>query len=37
VRIWKNCRNRSRVGIDWHFTTDNARIKLRHLYPKTFN
>lgn len=36
VRIWKNCRNRNRVGIDWHFTTNNARIKLRRLYPKTF-
>jgi hypothetical protein len=35
VRIWKICRNRNRVGIEWHFTTDNARVKLRHLYPKT--
>jgi hypothetical protein len=35
VRIWKKCRNCNRVGIDWHFTTNNARIKLRHLYPKT--
>lgn len=37
VRTWKNCRNRRRVGIDWQFTTDNARIKLRHLYPKMLN
>jgi hypothetical protein len=31
ARIWKNYRNRSHIGIDWQFTTDNARIKLRHL------
>jgi hypothetical protein len=37
ARIWKNCRNRHNVGIDWQFTTDNARTKLRHLYPKTLN
>jgi hypothetical protein len=37
ARLWTNCRNRSRVGIDWHFTTDNARIKLRHLYPETLS
>jgi len=37
ARIWKNCRNRRRVHIDWQFTTDNARIKLRHLYPKMLN
>ncbi|RDI16594.1 hypothetical protein DFR72_104625, partial [Lentzea flaviverrucosa] len=21
-------------GIDWQFTTDDARTRLRHLYPK---
>ncbi|MBB6419435.1 hypothetical protein HDC93_005043, partial [Streptomyces sp. AK010] len=21
--------------VDWHFTTDDARVKLRHLYPTT--
>ena len=35
VRIWKKCRNRKRVSIEWQFTTENARITLRHLYPKT--
>lgn len=34
ARIWKNCRNRSRIHVDWQFTTADARIKLRHLYPK---
>ena len=27
-------RNARQVGIDWQFTTQDARIKLRHLYPK---
>ncbi|SFR30187.1 hypothetical protein SAMN04488564_1323, partial [Lentzea waywayandensis] len=21
-------------GVDWQFTTDDARTRLRHLYPK---
>jgi len=37
ARIWKNCRNRSQVGVDWQFTTTNARVKLQHLYPKMLN
>jgi hypothetical protein len=37
ARIWTNCRNRSHIGVDWQFTTDNARIKLRYLYPKMLN
>lgn len=35
IRIWKKCRNRQRATIEWHFTTKDARIKLRRLYPKT--
>jgi hypothetical protein len=27
-------RNRKQANIDWRFTTDDARIKLKHLYPK---
>lgn len=34
ARIWKNCRNRDKTLIDWQFATADARIKLRHLYPK---
>lgn len=30
---WKERRNRLQVGVDWQFTTDDARIKLRRLYP----
>jgi hypothetical protein len=37
ARIWTNCRNRNHIKVDWQFTTDNARLKLRHLYPKTLN
>lgn len=33
VRAWEAARNRSRVGVDWHFATPEARIKLKHLYP----
>jgi len=25
--------NSKQVGIDWRFTTDDARIKLKRLYP----
>jgi hypothetical protein len=31
---WKERRNAKQVGVEWHFTTEDARIKLRHLYPK---
>ncbi len=34
VRAWSTQRNTSQVGVDWHFTSDDARIKLKHLYPK---
>jgi hypothetical protein len=27
-------RNRKQVGVDWQFTTEDARIKLKHLHPK---
>jgi hypothetical protein len=27
-------RNAKQVGVDWHFTTEDARTKLKHLYPK---
>jgi hypothetical protein len=31
---WKERRNDKQIGVEWHFTTDDARIKLKHLYPK---
>jgi hypothetical protein len=30
---WNCQRNHSQTGVDWHFTTDDARIKLKRLYP----
>ncbi len=33
VAAWVAARNDDDVTIDWRFTTDDARIKLRHLYP----
>jgi len=34
VAIWQNGRNNSMKTIDWQFTTADARIKLKRLYPK---
>lgn len=33
ARQWARDRNSAQTGIDWHFRTKDARIKLRHLYP----
>jgi hypothetical protein len=33
VQAWQAKRNRTHVTIDWHFTTADARIKLKRLYP----
>jgi len=30
---WHTNRNSSQQGVDWHFTTDDARITLKRLYP----
>ena len=30
---WEANRNQRQTGIDWQFTTDDARIKLKRLYP----
>ncbi len=34
VQAWENERNNRNVGVDWQFTTEDARVKLKHLYPK---
>jgi hypothetical protein len=34
VGAWEAERNASKSSIDWRFTTDDARIKLKHLYPE---
>jgi DDE superfamily endonuclease len=33
VAAWVNRRNEAGATIDWQFTTADARIKLKHLYP----
>jgi hypothetical protein len=33
TRAWMHKRNRRRGTVDWRFTTDDARIKLKKLYP----
>jgi hypothetical protein len=30
---WETERNTSQRGVDWRFTTADARVKLKHLYP----
>lgn len=33
VAAWERARNNAQARIDWRFTTDDARVKLRRLYP----
>ncbi len=34
IAAWENARNNRQPKIHWHFSTANARTKLKHLYPK---
>ena len=34
LSAWETDRNTSQKGVDWHFTTPQARDKLKWLYPK---
>jgi DDE superfamily endonuclease len=34
IAAWENDRNNRAASIDWRFTTADARIKLKRLYPK---
>ena len=34
LSAWSLNRNSSQKGVDWQFTTNDARIKLKHLYPE---
>ena len=31
---WTRARNAKQTGVDWQFTTADARLRLKHLYPK---
>ena len=33
TKAWQNQRNRDSIRVDWRFTTKDARIKLKSLYP----
>lgn len=33
VKAWEKERNNATKGVDWQFTTQDARVKLRRLYP----
>jgi hypothetical protein len=35
VKAWQDARNNKKAKINWQFNTDDARIKLRKLYPVT--
>jgi hypothetical protein len=34
VAAWVKKRNVDQSGVKWRFTTAEARVKLRHLYPQ---
>jgi transposase len=34
IKAWQKDRNEKEVITDWHFTLEDARIKLKSLYPK---
>jgi len=33
IRVWREQRNQAGVKADWQFTTTDARVKLKRLYP----
>ena len=33
IAAWEHDRNANHTKADWQFTTKNARIKLKYLYP----
>jgi hypothetical protein len=34
IKAWEQKRNAGQKSVDWQFTTDDARIKLKRLYPQ---
>ena len=37
TEAWQDRRNRDTIRVDWRFTTEDARIKLKSLYPSSQN
>jgi hypothetical protein len=33
LAAWQQERNSTTSKVIWHFTTEDARVKLKHLYP----
>ena len=33
IAAWQTQRNETEAKVDWRFTNENARIKLKRLYP----
>jgi hypothetical protein len=33
IEAWEAVRNRKHAKVDWQFTTANARVKLKSLFP----
>jgi hypothetical protein len=36
VKAWQDDRNNKRARVDWQFTNEKAKIKLKRLYPKIY-
>jgi hypothetical protein len=34
TKAWEHERNAQQTGVDWQFTTEDARIRLKRLYPQ---
>jgi hypothetical protein len=34
IKAWEQERNTQQKGVDWRFTTEDARIRLKRLYPQ---
>lgn len=34
ISRWETSRNQKQIGVNWQFTAEDARIKLKRLYPK---
>ena len=34
IKKWETSRNNNQKPVDWQFTSENARIKLKRLYPQ---
>jgi len=37
TKAWEHERNAKQTGVAWHFTTEDARIRLKRLYPQYQN